>query len=140
MQWCSRAIRAVRLCPKELLWGGPWVRGVCGWGDGSEWVHCSGSRTLGGEAERSPRRSLGTSLLLPSGSFKKYFCFPSPCLSKLDTTLPQSRPWRRQRLGCAHRVLLLPLIVGTVIHKAGDGSSTLQKQDPPPRLSFCPWG
>lgn len=51
----------------------------------------------------SPCSSLGTSPLLPSGSFKKYFCFPSPCLSKSETTLPQSQPWWGQRVGCTHR-------------------------------------
>ncbi|XP_062353995.1 obscurin-like protein 1 [Cinclus cinclus] len=42
---------------------------------------------------RSSCRSLGTSPFLPSGSFKKYFCFSSPCLSKSETTLRQSQPW-----------------------------------------------
>lgn len=106
-----------------------------------------GGRALRGEA---PKDLQSLSLLgdQPSPTlwlFQEVFLFPLPLPEQVrDAPAPLSAVVRAEAGvhsmwgSTEHPAPLLPLMVGTVTYKAGDGGSALQKRDPPPRLSFCP--
>uniref|UniRef100_A0A8U8C6L4 Uncharacterized protein n=1 Tax=Geospiza parvula TaxID=87175 RepID=A0A8U8C6L4_GEOPR len=139
------------LCVQRSCCGVAHGSGPCGWRDGSGWVQCPGGRALGGEAGRSLCCSLGTSpqslLLLgdqPSPTLwliQEVFLFPLPLPEPVrDDPAPvpgAGRGWGALTGGWHRAPCPTPAPDGGHGYpQSRDGGSALQKQDPPPWLSF----